>query len=250
MNTHDPGARSQKLSRRGLTLIELIAVVLIVGVVVALLLPATRRARPAARRTQCKNNLKQIGLALHNYHDTYGAFPPAYTVDENGKPLHSWRTLILPFAEQQTLYTKIDLSKAWDDPVNEEVRKSAVSLYSCPAHSIDVPRDHTSYLAVVTANSCFQPTASREKADVTDDHSQTLMVVEVDSDRAVHWMSPQDAGESHLLQILPKSKHNHTGGANVLLVDGSVKFISETLPEATRRALISIDGGEKIGADW
>ena len=78
--------------------------------VIALMLPAQRRAREPARRSQCKNNLKQIGLALHNYHETYGAFPPAYTVDADGKRLHSWRTLILPYLDQAPLYDKIDFS--------------------------------------------------------------------------------------------------------------------------------------------
>src|SRR5260370_743998 len=74
------------------------ALVVCGGVVIALLLPQTSSREPA-RRSQCKNNLKQIGLALHNYHDVYGSFPPAYFVDASGKPMHSWRVLILPFLD-------------------------------------------------------------------------------------------------------------------------------------------------------
>ncbi len=86
-----PGAKN----RAGLTLVEFLVVFGIIIVLVALLLPGVRRGVPkAARRTQCKNNLKQISLALHNYHDEYQAFPPAYTMDADGQPLHSWRTLI------------------------------------------------------------------------------------------------------------------------------------------------------------
>src|SRR5262245_5872973 len=92
-----------------------VVIVLGIGaVVVALLLPAQRRGREAARRTQCKNNLKLIALALHQYEADYHALPPAYTVDRYGNPLHSWRTLILPYLDQQALYNSIDLSKAWD----------------------------------------------------------------------------------------------------------------------------------------
>ncbi|HSG73025.1 MAG TPA: DUF1559 domain-containing protein, partial [Planctomycetaceae bacterium] len=105
---------------RGFTLLEVIVVFLVIVVLIALLMPVTRNAGPAARRWACKNNLKQIGLALHNYHDSFGTFPPAYTVDADGKPLHSWRTLILPFVEQQSLYDSIDLTKPWDDPANAE----------------------------------------------------------------------------------------------------------------------------------
>src|SRR3954466_12181792 len=99
-----PGIRP----RRGFTLLELLVVVAVIGILVALLLPATRSSRGAARRSQCVNNLKQVGLALHNYEATYGALPPATTVDASGRPLHSWRTLSLPFLQQEPLYRSID----------------------------------------------------------------------------------------------------------------------------------------------
>jgi type II secretory pathway pseudopilin PulG len=108
-----------------------LTVLAILAVVVAMLLPSVRRARPAARRSQCKNNLKQIGLALYNYEADYHAFPPAYTVDADGKPLHSWRTLILPYLDQQPLYARIDLSKPWDDPAN--ARRSKPRCWSIVA---------------------------------------------------------------------------------------------------------------------
>lgn len=83
-------------SRRRITLVELLVVLSIVAVLIALLLPATRSARPAAHRAMCVNNLRQIALALHNYEQVCKCLPPAYTVDASGRPLHSWRTLILP----------------------------------------------------------------------------------------------------------------------------------------------------------
>src|SRR5262245_60216991 len=90
-----------KPGRFKFTLVELLVVLFVIAIIVGLLLPARRGSSGGGRRMYCSNNLKQIGLALHNYHDKYGALPPAYTVDEDGKPLHSWRTLILPFMEQQ-----------------------------------------------------------------------------------------------------------------------------------------------------
>src|SRR5439155_8958659 len=84
------------------------------GILVALLLPAVQAAREAARRMQSQNNLKQIGLALHNYHATYQTFPPAVVTDENGKPLYSGRVLLLPFMEQEALYNDFDRTQAWD----------------------------------------------------------------------------------------------------------------------------------------
>ena len=101
-------------------LITWLAIIGGVLITVAMLLPAMRTAGPAARRAQCVNNLKQIALALFNYESAYNALPPAYTVDAEGKPLHSWRTLILPYLEKQSLYDSIDLSKPWNDPANAE----------------------------------------------------------------------------------------------------------------------------------
>ncbi|MEZ6081865.1 MAG: DUF1559 domain-containing protein [Pirellulaceae bacterium] len=108
-----------------------LAVIVIVVLLIGLLLPATRAARPAAYRMQCSNNLKQIALALRNYETSYHAFPPAATFDSSGNPLHSWRTLILPFLEQNALYDSIDLSKPWDDPANAKAYASSVPVYHC-----------------------------------------------------------------------------------------------------------------------
>ena len=86
------------------TVLKLLAVLGIIGIVICMMLPAVRSAREPARRNQCKSNLKQIALALQGYAQVHGALPPAYTTDADGKPLHSWRTLILPFMEEQRLY--------------------------------------------------------------------------------------------------------------------------------------------------
>ncbi len=104
-----------------------------VGLLIALLLPFLGSARSAARLNACTRNLKQIALALHNYEAAYHALPPAYTVDANGKPLHSWRTLILPFLDERPLYDEIDLSKPWDDPVNVGAWNISIGAYNCPA---------------------------------------------------------------------------------------------------------------------
>lgn len=105
--------------RHGFTLIELLVVIAIVGVLLSLVLPAVQQAREAARRTQCRSNLKQIGLALHNYHDTANSFPPGWVYDAN-RPLASaptncwgWNALILPHLDQADLYLHLDLSSGF-----------------------------------------------------------------------------------------------------------------------------------------
>jgi len=234
-----PVRKPSKLRGR---LVELLVVIGIIGILVALLLPATRTTREPARRSQCSNNLKQIALALQTYESDYGALPPAYTVDTDGQPLHSWRTLILPYLEQQSLYEKIDLTKPWDDPVNKEAHETRLSAYQCP--SVDCPPNHTTYLAVVAPGGCFQPIESRTLAEITDDTTLTLMVVEVDAERDVHWMSPSDTNEQWIMNLGTAEGLPHPGGVQAACVGGNVLFLSSTLEAETLRALISIDGDD------
>jgi prepilin-type processing-associated H-X9-DG protein len=226
-------------------LFHLLSIVVIGGVAFVLLLPVQRNVPRAAKRTQCKNNIKQIGLALHNYHDHYGTFPPAYTVDSNGKRLHSWRTLILPYLDQGELFKRIDLAKAWDDPVNAEAAKTVLHFYHCP--SAPGPNTHTSYMVPIGTHTCFPGATSKSISEITDGTSNSVVVVEVDAEKSVPWMSPTDVDEQFLLSLGPKSKASHTGGLNTLLADGSVRFLSFNLDEKVRRALMTIDVGDTVG---
>jgi hypothetical protein len=216
-----------------------------IAVLAVALFTPVNRGREAPRRTQCKNNLKQIVLALHNYHDMYESFPPAYTADANGTPLHSWRTLILPGLEQKALYDKIDLSKPWNHPANAEAFKTTPHVFRCP--SSDLLPTFTSYLAVAGENSCFHRSSPRSISEITDGTSNTLIVIEVPPKHAVHWMSPQDADEPMILSISNNDELAHTGGVQGALADGSIRFLSATIAPETRRALITRNGNEPLG---
>ena len=103
------------------------------GILLALLLPAVSAAREAARRAQCSNNLKQIGLALLNYESTFGALPPAVFADDHGKPMKSWRVAILPFLDQEPLYQQYDSKQPWDSPQNRALGNTPLSIFRCPS---------------------------------------------------------------------------------------------------------------------
>jgi prepilin-type processing-associated H-X9-DG protein len=233
--------RPKKTSRRGLKLLNVVLVLGIGLFLIALLLP-TRRAGPAARRAQCTNNLKQIALALHNYEQEYGALPPAYTLDPNGRPLHSWRTLILPYIEQEPLYKTIDLSKPWNDPANAKAFETVIPEFRCPESSGQP--NTTTYLAIVAPGGCFIAGEPRRLADITDSHGATLMVIEAAEERAVPWMAPLDADGPLVMGLGPGTKLHHAGGMNTCLVDGSVRFLKASTPAEVRRALISISGND------
>jgi prepilin-type N-terminal cleavage/methylation domain-containing protein/prepilin-type processing-associated H-X9-DG protein len=234
-------------STRGFTLIELLVVVIILVVLIALLLPAVRTSGPAARRVQCVNNLKQIALALHNYEQANNALPPAYTVDANGKPLHSWRTLILPYLEQEPLYRTIDLSKPWNDPANAKALETSLAVFRCPEAA--GPQNTTTYLAIAAPNGCFIPNSPRHLAEITDAHASTLMVIEAGEENAVPWMAPVDADESLVMSLGPSTKLHHAGGMNACFVDGRVRFLKANTPATVRRALMSISGNDDVASD-
>ena len=120
----------------GFTLVELLVVIAIIGILVALLLPAVQQAREAARRMQCSNSLKQIGLAVHNYHDTNKTFPPGNITEGpccGTRSRTTWAISILPYMENQPLYDQYDMNAFNEDPVNAFVREQFVKIYICPS---------------------------------------------------------------------------------------------------------------------
>jgi prepilin-type processing-associated H-X9-DG protein len=242
-------------SGAGVTIAIVAAVVAIpmlllcMGILVGLLLPAVQAAREAARRAQCSNNMKQIALAMHNYHDQNGAFPPAFTTDANGKPLHSWRTLLLPYIEQSALYSQIDLNKPWDDPVNLPFSQVVIPTFACPSGHTDSP-EKTCYQVVVDPSGIFSGSTPCKMTSITDGTSNTLLFFETDSESAVPWMAPDDISLAEYLSLGQSPLHNHTGGSNATFADGSVRFIGSSIDPNVAQALVTKAGGELATLDF
>jgi len=226
--------------------IEILVVLVGVGALFFILVPLLypTNVRVHTTRAQCANNLRCVGLALLMYEKDYGVFPAACTVDAEGRPLHSWRTLILPYLDEKELYSMIDLSRPWNDPVNARILNLPISVYHCPDSKS--PRNMTTYQALVGPSACLAPRRPRRREEILDGPSNTLMVIEAGEDQAVPWMAPYDANEQVVLSFGPQTKRAHSTGRNAVFLDGSTRFLNVDLRPDTLRAFISIDGNEKL----
>jgi hypothetical protein len=208
-----------------------------------------RKARESARRSQCVNNLKQIGLAMHNYHSAHDTFPPAFTTSKEGKPLLSWRVLILPYLDQEELYKQFHLDESWDSPHNKGLISQMPAVYACPSGKQTTLSDgKTSYLTGRGPATMFPGAKGIKIQEITDGTSNTIMVVDANDDSAVTWTAPDDWNMPDPFDTKGLFGH-HPGGTNFEFGDGSVRFIKATTDPKILHDLFTRNGGEVISAD-
>jgi hypothetical protein len=209
--------------------------------VAALAAESIAEIRKTSARLQGVNNLKQIGLALHNYHDVMGTFPPQAVFDKDGKPILSWRVLILPYIDEDALYKEFKLNEPWDSPHNKKLLARMPKVYGDPQRKTDKPNT-TPYQAFVGEGAFFEGKNGLKITDIVDGTSNTFMIVEAAA--AVPWSKPDDlpfkAGT-------PLPKLGGAGeGFHALFADGSVRSFSKKTAEKKLRAYITRNGGEVI----
>jgi Protein of unknown function (DUF1559) len=213
----------------------------------------TRPARQAAMRSQCVNNEKQIGLAIHNYISVHGAFPPAFTQDKAGKPLLSWRVLILPYLEQDPLYKEFHLDEPWDSDHNKALISKIPVTYRCPTGNDNLTaQGKTRYLTPRGKATIFPGTETIKLRDVTDGTSNTIMVIDAGDANAVIWSKPDDwdvDAEPDTAAVFRSHSGSQGNGSNFGIADGSIRFLSEKIKPAALKALLSRNGGEVINWD-
>lgn len=209
-------------------------------------------ARDMALRASCAANLKQIAAAMLQYESTYGCFPPAYVADKNGKPMHSWRVLLLPHLGHQDLYDRYRFDEPWDSPRNRRISDLAIGLYQCPAQPAG--RDPvTNYMMVVGPHTISNGREGRKIVEITDGLKDTIMLVEV-ADSNIWWAEPEDLRFDMLNCNINNGKRQeissyHPGGVNASFCDGSVRFLHDSLNPQIVRAMLTIDAGESVPAD-
>ena len=212
-----------------------------------IMIPAVQKVRDAADRMTSQNNLKQIGIALHNYHDAMGAFPPAVVRDKNGKALYSWRVLILPYLEQDVIYKNWKKDEPWDSPHNKPLSDVVLKVYTLPGNP-DGVSNRTPYRVFIGKGTGFeelkrQPSKGIRISDITDGTSNTIAVVE--ATETVPWAKPEEldfvAGKA-----LPPLGPPWRDEFNALLFDATVRFIPKTIKPQSLQAMITRNGGEIV----
>lgn len=266
--------------RRAFTLVELLVVIAIIGILIAMLLPAVQAAREAARRAQCTNNLKQLGLAMHNYHSTLNCFPPGFMVvglSGTTPGGWAWGVFLMPYIEQSPLRDKLSvtrytLEQVINDPALLPMLQTDLSVFRCPSSPIGPLRTHQGapnpkvasanytccrgFYSFTQAthltkrnNGVFYGESATRIQDVTDGTSNTFALGERTAFGANQqndatwpsWCGPGGGGAMNTVSSAVSDRLNHPtstgafsshhpGGAVFCFVDGSARFISETIP--------------------
>jgi prepilin-type processing-associated H-X9-DG protein len=206
---------------------------------IALLLPAVQKVREAANRMKDANNMKQIAIAMHNYHGDYNIMPPPAILSKEGKPLLSWRVAILPYIEQDALYKQFHLDEPWDSPHNIQLLEQMPKTYEAPNRPAE-RRGWTYYQAFVGKYAIMDPTekVSLGAVSAQDGTANTLLLTE--GAEAVPWTKPDDL----IFDFNPGTPLPAFGDrANVLFGDGSVRQMRRNIdPEALRSLIDRRDG--------
>ncbi|MEZ6135795.1 MAG: DUF1559 domain-containing protein [Pirellulaceae bacterium] len=256
-------------SRVGFTLVELLVVIAIIGILAGLLLPAVQMAREASRRASCLNNLRNTGIALHTFHDTYRRLPAGN--DGLRGTLHAWSTHILPYQEQSVLYSRIDLNQPWNSPANEVAAREPLAIYRCPSAIQEIPGkidyggiSGTSLLPLPFGSGPYgafgcgtlivtgpeQPTAP-SWAGVTDGLSTTLIVSESADrvpDASGYWACGHNCFAQNADRInlgdAGEMLSRHPQGVNALFADGHILFLNESIEVKVLGAICTRNGQE------
>lgn len=275
-------------SRSAFTLIEILIVVAVIAVLMALMMPAIQATRESARRTQCSNNLKQIGVALHLYHDLNSMLPRGGWFPTT--PAHSWCSAILPYLDQKGVYNQINVNVPYTDAANTTVGKIVLPIFLCPTapkptvlrRSVDVPSTpqeyaRSCYAAVNGEQTLRSPSGTNDPergammfesnvsfTQITDGISQTILVGEAPEGANSLWMSVRNTlDQSSPINTLANpatpyvftdfgqeiSSH-HLHGAFVVLADGSAHFLMEKMENRILAALCSRQGGDVIDSGF
>ncbi len=255
-----PAERADKTGRSKSSALVLITVIvagllgagIVVGLLIVMVFPAVSTARSQAQKTQSADNMKLIAAAMFSYEADHGSYPPAFIPDKDGKPMHSWRVLLLPYLGPgyDHIYEQYKFDEAWDGPNNMNLRFSMPAEYACPADSDASSQYETSYMVIVGDETMFPGITSVMRAQITDDRACTIMLAQTPTS-GVCWLEPKDLEAKQMrFQINGRQGveigSRHAGGAHVVMADGESQFITDDAPPDAVEAMTTIAGNETI----
>ena len=259
-NAHQPASSTpvgREPSRKRIAtrkiLIKTVFALFFLVILISMMLPAVQNVRIPDPKTVCRNSVKQIALGLLGYENANGHFPPAYIADENGKPMHSWRVLILPHIEEDDLYQRYSFDEPWNGPNNSKLHDEIIHAYRCPSsrERRESEINGTNYVVVTGPRTAFPFGQSRTIAEIADGISNTIGLVEI-SDSNFHWMKPEDRTVPQILAQTAQTKGdenaiaNHSGKFSFALLDSSTfSFYKDYSKEAFEKLLRIDDGGTR-----
>lgn len=192
--------------------------------------PTQNIRRNIVQRTGTSDKLRGIFRAMELYaNDNNGNFPPAYTKSPDGKPLLSWRVLLLPYMEQDNLFRMFNQSEPWDSPTNKPLLAKMPKVYMSSSNYDVNAKFQTTFLAPVASETVFPPTGSVNRNAVTDGMSGTIILLDVDDEAAVEWTRPKDLAVTKINPTLGMGNSHH-GGVMALFGDGTAKVYPTQAP--------------------
>ena len=200
----------------------------------------------------CDGRLGAIALALHQYHQDFGCFPPAFLADSRGRPMHSWRILVLASADYpaRSIYESYRFDEPWNSPTNSRLAVGMAEFYQCPCDQDRPGSIFTNYVAIVGPGTIFQGDQPVALSDIHDGASDTLMVVEI-ADSNISWMEPRDL-DVRRMSFLPNDPSHPSissrdpGGPGAVLADGARIRLDKHFTSRLIKAMSTINGGEQI----
>ncbi|MFT3883068.1 MAG: DUF1559 domain-containing protein [Gemmatales bacterium] len=257
--------------RQAFSLIELLVVIAIIVLLMALLLPAIQKVRASVDSMRCKNNLRQIGIACHNYHNDYGRLPPGgiewRPFGNTTKRQLAWSAFILPYIEQDNLSKQLDFSKPFDDPANAVAAAQVVKIYLCPTSrrqsDTSEGRGSCDYGGIygeriMSPNNPPKGVMLYDRAfrltEIRDGTTNTLMISEDHGFPDMQWINGRNIfDQAFAINQAPSFENDirsdHPQGANGLFCDGSARFLPQSMSLPVLAAICTRNGGEVISDD-
>lgn len=240
-------------NRRAVVLIvvsSIAAALAVFSVLLWLVFPALQGVTSSVQKLSCRNNLERIAAALKQYEIDHGTLPPALTTDAAGRPMHSWRVLILPQLGEHGLHERYKFDEPWDGPNNSLLISSMPDVFGCPADPDARAKGETSYMVVVGPATLFPGKAAMASRQVRDDPALTILVAECPVAGTV-WMQPKDLDATRMKfaingAVTGEIGSLHPKGANIVTLDGTARFISDLFPDDYLQAMSTANGGEDV----